>query len=66
MFDFRNFHGYNFLLADTDSISFSFQSENPNCIFKIREIVGHIVSFMDNNYEIKITNISFFTQNNYI
>jgi len=51
MFDFRNFHGYNFLLADTDSLSFSIQSENPNCIFKIREIVGHIKYPTDRRFD---------------
>jgi hypothetical protein len=42
MFDFRNIQGFDFMLADTKSISFSFQSDDPNCIFRIREITGHI------------------------
>jgi len=46
MFDFRNIQGFDFMLADTKSISFSFQSDDPNCIFRIREITGHIVNIL--------------------
>jgi len=44
MFDFRNYKEYNFMSADTESISFSFQSDDPYSVFKVRQIIGHIVN----------------------
>ncbi|OUM60163.1 hypothetical protein PIROE2DRAFT_14154 [Piromyces sp. E2] len=51
MFDFRNFHGYNFLTSDTESISFSFQTNDPNGIFRVRQIIGHIRYPEDRNFD---------------
>ncbi|ORX57873.1 hypothetical protein BCR36DRAFT_409332 [Piromyces finnis] len=67
MFDFRNFHGYNFLTENTDSISFSFESSDLNCIFRIRQIIGHIkypeerhFDYVFNRYENKTYEPSYF------
>ncbi|ORX65888.1 hypothetical protein BCR32DRAFT_272688 [Anaeromyces robustus] len=52
MFDFRDLHGYNFLIEDTDSISFMFQSYDSNCIFQIRQMIGHIKYPLDRRFDI--------------